>query len=75
MLLTLVLMNQKAIFVINTSDLSPTLCNELEQLKRLDPRGFDELVTESIQSLMEGVNKRYYHVSGVAYKISWRFDP
>jgi hypothetical protein len=33
----------KGIFVINTSDLSPTLCNELEQLKGSDPKAFDEV--------------------------------
>jgi hypothetical protein len=64
----------KGIFVINTSDLSSTLCDELERLKESDPKGFDELVTESVQTLMKGINERYYHVSGVAYKISWRFD-
>ena len=53
----------------------PVLQKELEQLKRSDPRLFDRVVTDTIQALMEGINERYYHVSGVAYKISWRFDP
>ena len=63
------------IFVINCSDIPPALQKELEQLKESDPRLFDRVVTDAIQSLMEGINDRYYHVSGVAYKISWRFDP
>ncbi len=65
----------EGIFVINKSDLSPTLCDELEQLKSSDPRAFDEIVTEAIQTLLEGVNKRYYHVAGLPYKVTWRFDP
>ena len=63
------------VFIINCSDISPVLQKELEQLKRSDPRLFDRVVTDTIQALMEGINERYYHVSGVAYKISWRFDP
>jgi hypothetical protein len=65
----------KAVFIINTSDITMTLYYELEQLKKSDPRAFDELVTEAIQSLMQGINERYYHVSGVAYRVTWRFDP
>lgn len=60
------------VFVINCSDLSKQLQNELEQLKNSDPRLFDKTVTEAIQSLMEGVNQR--HVSGTAFKVSWRFE-
>lgn len=67
--------NSGGIFVINTSDLSPTLYDELEQLKSSDPRAFDELVTESVQTLLEGVNKRYYHVAGLPYRVIWRFEP
>jgi hypothetical protein len=67
--------DSKAIFVINTSDITKTLYHELEQLQETDPKGFDELVTESIQSLMKGINERYYHVSDVAYRVTWRFDP
>ena len=48
------------------------LQNELEPLKNSDPRLFDKTVTEAIQSLMEGVNQR--HVSGTAFKVSWRFE-
>ena len=65
----------KGIFVINTSDLSPTLCNELEQLKGLDPKTFDEVVTEAVQISMEGINKRYYHIADLPYKVTWRFEP
>ena len=63
----------KGIFVINTSDLSLTLCNELEQLKRSDPKAFDEVVTEAVQTILEGINKRYYYIAGLPYKITWRF--
>jgi hypothetical protein len=62
------------VFVINCSDLSEQLLNELEQLKNRDPMLFDKTVTEAIQSLMESVNQRYYHVSGAAFKVSWRFE-
>lgn len=64
----------EGIFIINTSDLSSALCYELEQLKSSHPRSFDELVTEAIQTLLEGVNKRYYHVGGLPYKVTWRFE-
>ena len=64
-----------SVFVINCSDITPALQKELEQLKESNPRLFDRVVTDAIQTLMEGINERYYHVSGVAYKISWRFDP
>ena len=63
----------KGIFVINTSDLSPTLCNELEQLRGSDPKAFDEVVTEAVQTILEGINKRYYHIAGLPYKVTWRF--
>jgi hypothetical protein len=63
------------VFIINTSDLTQLLRNELEQLKKSDPRGFDKLVTEAVQSIMEGINGRYYHIAGLAYKVTWRFDP
>jgi hypothetical protein len=64
----------KGIFVINTHDLLSPLRNELEQLKRSDPRGFDEIVTEAIQTLLEGINERYYHIAGLPYKVTWRFE-
>ncbi len=63
------------VFVINTSDLSQLLYRELEQLQKCDPKGFDRTVTEAVQSLMEGMNERYYHISGIAYKFIWRFEP
>lgn len=62
------------VFVINCSDLSEQLQNELEQLKNCDPRLFDKTVTEATQSLMGSVNQRYYHVSGAAFKVLWRFE-
>jgi hypothetical protein len=65
----------KGVFVINISDLLPALRNQLEQLRRSDPKGFDELVTEAIQTLFEGINKRYYHIAGLPYKVTWRFEP
>ena len=63
------------VFVINISDLTPSLRSELERLKSSSPRRFDKIVTESIQTLFEGINERYYHVAGLPYKVSWRFDP
>ena len=62
-------------FVINTSDLTKKLKNELEQLREKDLLGFDKLVTEAVQSILESVNQRYYHINGIAYKVSWRFEP
>jgi len=64
----------KGIFVINTHDLLSPLRNELEQLKRSDPRGFDEIVTEAIQTLLGGINERYYHIAGLPYKVTWRLS-
>ena len=64
----------KGIFVINTSDLSPTLREEIEQLKESDPKAFDEVVTEAIQTILEGINKRYYHIAGLPYKVTWRLE-
>jgi hypothetical protein len=63
------------VFVINTSDLTPSLRTELERLKSSSPRQFDKIATESIQTLFEGINERYYHVAGLPYKVSWRLDP
>jgi hypothetical protein len=62
------------VFVISCSDLKEQLQNDLEHLKNYDSRLFDKTVTEAIQSLMESVNQRYYHVSGAAFKVSWRFE-
>ncbi|HEY7108572.1 MAG TPA: hypothetical protein VH415_04010 [Nitrososphaeraceae archaeon] len=66
--------DSKAIFVIHTSDITKVLYAELEEVKRSDPRGFDELVTEAVQTILEGINKRYYHIAGLPYKITWRFE-
>jgi hypothetical protein len=63
------------VFIINTSHLTRFLLYELEQLKECSLEQFDRTVTEAVQFLMEGINDRYYHISGVAYKVSWRFDP
>jgi len=69
------LWSSKPLFIINTSDLSPTLRLELEQLRNIDPIRFDKTITEAIESLMIDLNERYYHVSNIAYKVKWRFDP
>jgi hypothetical protein len=63
------------VFIINTSDLTRLLYSELEQLKAISPRQFDKLVTEAVQTLLEGINKRYYHIAGLPYKVTWRFEP
>jgi hypothetical protein len=62
------------LFVINTSDITKALYSELDQLRRSDPRGFDEVVTEALQTILEGINKRYYHIAGLPYKVTWRFE-
>ena len=63
------------VFVINTSDLTKKLQKEIERLQDKDPLGFDKLVTEAVQSILESINQRYYHVNGIAYKVTWRFEP
>jgi hypothetical protein len=60
-------------FVINLSDLTLRLQNELEQLHNSSPQTFDKVVTEAVQTILESVNQRYYHVNGLSYKIKWRF--
>jgi len=65
--------DSKVIFVINTSDITKALYHELEQLQETDPKGFDEVVTEAVQTILEGINKRYYHTAGLPYKVTWRF--
>ena len=67
--------DSKTIFIINTSDITEALYAELEQLKGIDPKGFDELVTEAVQTILEGINNRYYHIAGLPYKVTWRFEP
>jgi hypothetical protein len=62
------------VYIINTSDLTPKLQNELEQLRKSSPKLFDKVVTESVQSIMESINQRYYHISNVAFKVTWRFE-
>jgi hypothetical protein len=63
------------VFIINTSDLTKKLQIELEELRQRDSILFDKLVTEAVQSILESVNKRYYHINGIAYKVTWRFEP
>jgi hypothetical protein len=63
------------VFVINTSDLSLRLRNELNILKESSPKEFDKLVTEAVQTLMEDINQRYYHIADLPYKVTWRFEP
>lgn len=63
------------VFIINCADLSQVLQNEQEQLKESNFGLFDRVVTDAIQSLMEAINHRYYHINNIAYKITWRFEP
>jgi len=63
-----------AVFIINRSDLTPKLQNELEQQYKSCPNTFDRLVTEAVQAILESINQRYYHVSSIAYKVCWRFE-
>ena len=67
--------NRPPVYVINTSDITKPLQVELDHLKEIDPHGFDSLVREAIETLFEGINARYYHVSGLHGKVQWRFDP
>jgi hypothetical protein len=62
------------VFIINCEDLSQVLQNELEQLKESNFGLFDRVVTDAIQSLLEAINHRYYHISNIAYKITWGFE-
>lgn len=62
-------------FLINRSDLTPRLQIELERLHKSSPKIFEKIVTESIQTILEGMNQRYYHVNGIPYKVRWRFVP
>ena len=63
------------IFIINTADISKSLYVELEHLKQTNPRAFDKLVTEAIGTIFEGINERYFHVTGLPNKVNWRFAP
>jgi hypothetical protein len=63
------------VFIINTSDLTSKLQNELEQLYKSCPNTFDRLVTEAVQEILESINQRYYHISNIAHKVCWRFEP
>jgi|GEM_PF-4729397 len=61
-------------FVIYVSDLTRELKTELSNL-RSTPETLDRVVTGAITGILESVNCRYYHISGVATRIRWRFDP
>jgi hypothetical protein len=62
------------LFIIYTSDLTPSLKIELSQLEQREPERFRMLVTEAVQTILEGINKRYYHIAGIAYRVTWRFE-
>ncbi len=66
--------NPRPEFIINCSDLTSRLLSELKRLRRSSHRTFDKIVTEAVEAILEGVNERYYHLSGIAGKIRWRFD-
>ena len=63
-----------AVFIVNLSDITPKLRSELWQLYEDSPETFDRIVTDAVQSILESINERYYHVSNIAYKVRWRFD-
>jgi hypothetical protein len=63
------------VFIINLSDITPKLQSELEQLYKCSPKTFDRVVTDAVQGILESINQRYYHVSNIAYKVRWRFEP
>ncbi|HZD36724.1 MAG TPA: hypothetical protein VE130_16080 [Nitrososphaeraceae archaeon] len=62
------------VFVINLSDLSPSLKRELKQIMRC-PEILEEVVTNAVARILEDVNPKYFRVSGVRRNIIWRFDP
>ena len=61
------------IFIIKCFHLSQRLQNKLGDLK-IDHKSFGRVVMDSIQWLLEGINSRYFHISGAAFKTQWRFD-
>jgi hypothetical protein len=63
------------VFIINLSDITPKLQSELDEVYKSSPKTFDRVVTNAIQCILESVNKRYYHVSNIAYKVCLRFEP
>jgi hypothetical protein len=60
-------------FLINESDLTSRLRNELERLRKSSQKMFDKIVADSVQTILESVDKQYHHVSGIPYKVRWRF--
>jgi hypothetical protein len=68
------LYDPSSVFIIDLSDITPKLQRNLEQLYKSCPNTFDRLVTEAVQSILENINQRYYHVSNIAYKVRWRFE-
>lgn len=62
-------------FLIDKSDLTPRLRFELERLRKSSSKIFEKIVTDSVQTILESVDKQYHHVSGIPYKVSWRVVP
>ena len=58
------------IFVINTSDLTARLQNELSELK---DDSLDYVVTEAIGRVCENVNSKLYHLT-LKKCLGWRFE-
>ena len=61
-------------FVINLSDLSRKLKEEISSL-RSTPTTLNEVITAAVRRILEAVNPEYYHVNGIHGKVKWRFDP
>lgn len=62
------------IFVINTSDLPPSLKKELEKIMHY-PKQLEEIITGAVCRILEDVNPRYFRISGIRRNIKWRIDP
>jgi hypothetical protein len=62
------------VFVINLSDLTPKLKNELENLL-VTPETLNRVVIHAICRIFENIDERYYHLSGIMNRIKWRFEP
>lgn len=62
------------VFIIYIADLTPSLKTELDQLEQRELDLFRMLVTEAVQTILEGINDRYYHTNGIAYRVTWKFE-
>lgn len=60
-------------FVVYESDLTLKLRAELIDL-RSTFESLNRVMTDAITRILESVSCRYYHISGVAARVRWRFE-